>query len=105
MTIGERIKEKRIEMGYTQDELANKCGYKSRSSINKIELSRSLPLTKVSLMAKALECSEAYLMGWEEEVVDVPEYDEDTMELIDLFSKITKEQKQTVLEMLRSFMK
>ena len=64
MTIGERIKERRIELGYTQDELAKKCGYKSRSSINKIELSRTLPLPKVSLMAKALECSESYLMGW-----------------------------------------
>ena len=47
MTIGERIKERRIELGYTQDELAKKCGYKSRSSINKIELSRNLPLPKI----------------------------------------------------------
>ena len=67
MTIGERIKQRRIELGYTQDELAKKCGYKSRSSINKIELSRALPLPKVTLMANALECSESYLMGWTEE--------------------------------------
>ena len=67
MTIGERIKQRRLELGYTQDELAKKCGYKSRSSINKIELSRALPLPKVTLMAKALECSESYLMGWTEE--------------------------------------
>ena len=67
MTIGERIKQRRLELGYTQDELAKKCGYKSRSSINKIELSRALPLPKVTLMAKALECSESYLMGWTDE--------------------------------------
>ena len=67
MTIGERIKQRRLELGYTQDELAKKCGYKSRSSINKIELSRALPLPKVTLMANALECSESYLMGWTEE--------------------------------------
>lgn len=67
MTVGERIKEKRIEKGMTQDELAKKAGYKSRSSINKIELSRDLPLDKVEQVAKILECSPSYLLGWEEE--------------------------------------
>lgn len=73
MTIGERIKEKRIELGYSQEELAKKCGYKSRSSINKIELSRDLPLKKVSLMASALDCSPAYLMGWKEDSISIIE--------------------------------
>ena len=67
MTVGERIKEKRIEKGMTQDELAKKAGYKSRSSINKIELSRDLPLDKVEQVAKILECSPSYLLGWEDE--------------------------------------
>ena len=66
MTIGERIKNRREELGMTQDELARKCGYKSRSSINKIELSRDLPLRKVSLMADVLQTTPTYLMGWEE---------------------------------------
>lgn len=66
MTIGERIKQKRLEMGYSQDELAKRAGYKSRSSINKIELSRDLPTNKIEIVAKALECSPSYLMGWEE---------------------------------------
>lgn len=65
MTIGERIKERRIELGMTQDELAKIVGYKSRSSINKIELSRDLPLKKVSLIAAALDTPPGYLMGWE----------------------------------------
>ena len=38
MTIGERIKFKREELNISQDELARRLGYKSRSSINKIEL-------------------------------------------------------------------
>lgn len=66
MTIGERIKERRIELGLSQDELAKKVGYKSRSSINKIELSRSLPASKITLMAKALGTTESNLMGWED---------------------------------------
>ena len=66
MTIGERIKQRREELEMTQEELAKKCGYKSRSSINKIELSRDLPLKKVQLMATALETTPAALMGWTE---------------------------------------
>lgn len=73
MTVGERIRNKRIELNMTQDELAKKVGYKSRSSIQKIEAARDLPLKKISLMAKALDCSPGYLMGWEEaEPLDDP---------------------------------
>ena len=66
MTIGERIRQRRIELGMTQDELAKAIGYRSRSSVNKIELSRELPLQKVELVAKALQCSPTQLMGWDD---------------------------------------
>lgn len=69
MNIGERIRNRRIELGLTQDEVAKKTGYKSRSSINKIESSRNLPLSKVEKMAKALECTPSFLMGWEEQEI------------------------------------
>lgn len=68
MNIGERIKNKRLSLDMTQDELAKKCGYKSRSSINKIELSRDLPLSKVGKMAAALNCTPSELLGYEEEL-------------------------------------
>lgn len=71
MTVGERIKEKRLEMNLSQDELAKKVGYKSRSSIQKIECARDLPLKKVTKMASALNCTPSYLMGWEDFVDDV----------------------------------
>lgn len=67
MTVGERIRQRRIELNMTQEELAKKAGYKSRSSINKIENSRDLPITKVKKVAHLLDCSPSYLMGWEEE--------------------------------------
>lgn len=66
MNIGERIKQRRIELALSQDELAKKVGYKSRSSIQKIESARKLPIDKVQAMATALECSPAVLMGWED---------------------------------------
>ena len=67
MEIGERIKKRREELGMSQEELAQKAGYKSRSSINKIEVDgRGLPQSKISAIAKALDTTPAYIMGWEE---------------------------------------
>ena len=66
MTIGEKIKLRREQLGLTQEEVAMKCGYKSRSSVNKIELSRNLPLNKLELMANVLETTPTELMGWTE---------------------------------------
>lgn len=36
-TIYDRIRERRIQLGLSQEDLAIKMGYKSRSTINKIE--------------------------------------------------------------------
>lgn len=68
-TIGQRIKEKRIERNMTQFELAEKLGYKSKSSINKIELDgRNLTQSKIKKLADALQTTPGYIMGWEEDV-------------------------------------
>ena len=56
MDIGDRIKTRREALGMSQEELAKKVGYKSRSSVNKIEIDgRGLPQNKIVLFAKALE--------------------------------------------------
>lgn len=69
MEIGERIKLRREELKMSQDELAKKVGYKSRSSVNKIESDgRGLPQNKIVLFAKALQTTPAYLMGWKDEL-------------------------------------
>lgn len=68
MEIGERIRNRRIELGMTQDELAKRTGYASRSSVNKIEMARELPSRKIELFADALSCSPSYLMGWTDQV-------------------------------------
>lgn len=66
--IGERIKIRREELNMSQDELARAAGYKSRSSINKIEVDgRGLPQKKIVAIANALRVTPAYLMGWEDE--------------------------------------
>ena len=63
MTIGQRVKIRREELGMSQEELATKVGYKSKSSINKIELGfRVLTQSKIKVIADA-----SYIMGWDEE--------------------------------------
>ncbi len=67
-TIGDRIKKRRQELNVSQEELAKILGYKSRSSINKIEKDgRELPQGKILAIATALHTTPSYIMGWEEE--------------------------------------
>ena len=65
MQIGNIIKKRRVQLGLSQTELANKLGFKSKASISRIELGvQSLPQNKILEMAKALDVSPDYLMGW-----------------------------------------
>lgn len=67
MTLGEKVKLKREELGLSQEELAEKMNYKSKTSIHKIEVGiTDLPLSKVKELAAVLKTTPAYLMGWEE---------------------------------------
>ena len=75
-TIGSRIRNRREELGLSQDELGKRLGYKSRSSINKIELDqRSLTQSKIKAIADALETTPSYIMGWNEPDVKLDEED------------------------------
>lgn len=67
MNIGERIRLKRNEKGWSQRDLAEKMGYSNHSTIGKIETGKvDLPQSKVVQFAEVLGVSVAYLMGWEE---------------------------------------
>ncbi|MGN0494402.1 MAG: LexA family protein, partial [Acutalibacteraceae bacterium] len=63
-------KAARVKKGYSQTELAELLGYKSRSSINKIEKEgRDIPRSIIVRLAELLDVTPAYLMGWEEESI------------------------------------
>lgn len=71
--MGTIIKKRREQLGISQEQLANILGYKSRSSINKIELNHTdLPQSKIVALAKALSVTPAYLMGWEDLEQPIP---------------------------------
>ena len=72
-SVGDRIREKRESLGMSQEELAKKLGYKSRSSINKIETDeRNLTQSKIKSIADALLTTPSYIMGWDEPKEEIP---------------------------------
>ena len=67
IAFGKRIKSLRLKLNMTQEELARKTGYTSRSSINKIELGLvDLPQSKVVIIAEALGVTPTYLLFGED---------------------------------------
>lgn len=61
--IGERIKQARLNVGLSQEKLAFKVGFASRSSVSKIEKGeRDIPRLKLIEIAKALNVSISQLL-------------------------------------------
>lgn len=111
--IGTRIAKKRKELGWTLEDLSSRMGYKSKSTINKIELGiNDIPQSKVAKFAEVLDVSIAYLMGWEEEIEKNPQelaerhfemiMDEDLNELFEGFKKLDNTKKKIVKDLVRS---
>lgn len=71
MTIGERIKQRRMELGLSVDEVAEKLG-KNRATVYRYESNEieNLPVGTLEPLAKILETTPAQLMGWEDEAQD-----------------------------------
>lgn len=67
MELGKKVRNRREQLNMSQEELAQKLGYKSRSSVNKIENGRPCSQKIISRLADALSVSVPYLMGWEDE--------------------------------------
>ena len=68
MTIGNRIKETRIQRGWSQRDLAKRMGYSNHSTIGKIESGKvDIPQSRIVQFADVLGVTVAYLMNWEED--------------------------------------
>ena len=80
MSVGERIKQRRQELGLSVDEVAQKLG-KNRATIYRYESDEieNLPLNLLEPLAKALRVSPAYIMGWD---TDMPDYQQKYVPLL-----------------------
>ncbi len=113
--IGENIRRLREERGLTQEELATRMGYKSKSTINKIELGvNDIPQNKIAKFAECLNTTPAVLMGWVDQqtgkkndvlanIVLQLRKDEELLEMVEKLSKLSSENRQALKPVLNAF--
>lgn len=110
MTIGQRIKKRREELGISQEELAHKIGYKSRSSVNKIELDiYNLQQPKIVAIAKALDVTPMWILGIEDEEQEICEkfadcYGSGTADIVDKLLRLDNEDRLKIAERIEVFL-
>lgn len=67
MTVADRIKEMRLELGLSQSELAVRAGYSDKTAVSKIEnAGNDITMKQVRRIANALGTTDVYLMGWQD---------------------------------------
>ena len=93
-TLYDRIRERREACEMSQSELAERLGYKDRSTIAKIEKGvNDITQSKIEAFARELHTTPAYLMGWTNDWYDY-EADED-----DRFSTIPTAQFEALMDL------
>lgn len=104
-TVGNNIMAIRKRLGLTQEELAKKMGYKSKSTINKIEMGiNDIPQSKIAKFAEVLGTTPAFLMGWEaQEEAKLPT--EETLSdrekvLLKIFRQVPEHDQQMLVDMI-----
>ena len=113
MPIGQRIKERRMELGWTQRDLANKMKYSNNSTIARIEAGKvDVPQSRIVQFSEVLGVSIAHLMGWEEEIEAQPAemaerhiemiMDEDLNEIFDYLKNMDAYQRKIAKNFLKS---
>ncbi|EOV9599908.1 helix-turn-helix domain-containing protein [Cronobacter malonaticus] len=104
--ISERISARRKELGFTQQQLADKV-QKSSVSVFKWENGQTEPKGKsLFALAAALRCSPAWLMFGDEDKSPAPadalptELDERQKRLLDLFESLPESEKESIISEL-----
>ena len=110
-TVGDNILRMRKRLGWTQEELAKRMGYKSKSTINKIELGiNDIPQSKILQFADVLGTTPAHLMGWNEDNIKEENNSPERSDLtegerlwLELYSRVSDETKEVLTAMATSF--
>ena len=99
MNLKERIKTLCKEKGITVNKLEKTLGF-GTGYVAKLD--NSVPNTaKIQLIADFFNVSVDFLMTGEKP--EIPGFEPEHLELIDLYSKLNKEQKAAIINMLRAF--
>ena len=99
----ENIKKRRQELHMSQQELAESVGYSGKSMISQVEKGLiDIPSTMITKFADALNCTESYLMGWEDEDPTEAEMDAKANYLWELYTNASPEVQSAVETLLRA---
>jgi transcriptional regulator with XRE-family HTH domain len=115
MTVGQRIKQRRKELGLSADKLGEKLG-KDRSTVFRYENGsiEKLPIDILKPIAEALLTTPEYLMGWEEtkkkndtlsDIILKLNEDTELLTMVEALSKLGFEQRDAVKSVLNAFVK
>lgn len=106
-TFGERIKKLRLDLGLTQEEVAAAVGYKSRSSINKVEIGfNEVSQSRVMMFARALRTNPAYLIGLSDDPSSISVLENDKFcrqELLELYESLPRHAREDLIDKVRDF--
>ncbi len=105
-TIGDRIRNRRELLGLSQEDLARRIGYTSRSSINKIETgAQQLRQSKIKAIADALDTTVNYILGIDNKADKQKDYLDKYMEQIkDIISEMDDTQKENALKLCQIYL-
>lgn len=102
MNFGERLKQIRLEKGYTQKDIINKINI-SQNGYSSWELGKTEPnLTSLKKLSNIFHISVDYLLGMENEeglIIMQNELSEDENYLIDLIRQLEMKNKSTIYEL------
>ncbi|WP_242835877.1 helix-turn-helix transcriptional regulator [Clostridium sp. DL-VIII] len=104
MGLKENIKKRRLDLNLTLEEVSNKLSV-SKPTLQRYEsgVISNIPSDKIEKLAAILETTPAYLMGWEEEKIDIKsQLTEEEKSLLDKYNSLDyvgKHTVNTVLEM------
>ena len=103
MKIGEKIKQRRTELRWSQRDLAEKMGY-NHSTITRIETGKiDIPQSRILQFAEVLNTDVAYLMDWEEEKLDQEdELSENVKKLVDFVKSVPEDKAEMMLRVMKS---
>lgn len=97
--MGKRIEFRRKQLGMNQTELANKLGYKHKTSISKIEKGiNEVSQSMIPEIAKALDTTIGYVMGWDQQETSSYHLSAEEREIVNLYRKMNDDGKAKILE-------
>ena len=108
MTVGQRIKLRRKDLGISADELGKRIG-KNRATVFRYENGdiEKLPIDVLKPIAEALSTTPQALMGWEENttVENNSGVSEAKQKLFDLAESCSEDEAERLVQMMELFLK